>query len=310
MTDITSPHKKDIPVYQTDRAIRSVRSIFCTGFSVAVILQCSLLGSGCSPSTPATTEKNTTAILSTSNELDAATPKITVSIAAASDLKFALEDLSERFQKQNPTIQIKTTYGSSGNFFAQLSNKAPFDLFLSADINYPNRLIEQGDAVKDSLFPYAIGKIVLWIRNDSAIELTDKGFLALTDPSIQKIAIANPQHAPYGRAAEAALKHEKLYHSIQEKLVFGENISQTLQFIETGSADIGIVALSLASAPTVKNKGRFWVIPEETYPKLVQGGVQTTWATNPEACQSLREYLVSPAAAEIFKQYGFESPNQ
>jgi molybdate transport system substrate-binding protein len=181
-----------------------------------------------------------------------------VAVAAASDLQFAFDQIAAEFKERQPAIEVKITYGSSGGFFAQLSNKAPFDLFLSADVDYPRKLIEQGQALEQTLFLYGVGQIVVWVPNESEIDVEKLGLESLLDRSVQKIAIANPRHAPYGRAAEAAMKHAGIYEQVKDRLVLGENISQTAQFVESGAADVGIIALSLALAPTLKDRGAFF----------------------------------------------------
>ena len=228
-------------------------------------------------------------------------------MAAASDLKFAFEELLAEFRRNHPKIEVVTTFGSSGNFYTQLSSKAPFDMFFSADLDYPRKLIDQGDAVKETLFEYAIGHIGIWVRNDSPLDI-DQGIDVLKDPSIVKIAIANPRFAPYGRAAEAALKHFEIYDAIQDRLVLGDNIAQTAQFIETGAADIGIIAASLASASPLKNKGRFRSLPTDSHPALRQGGVIMTWARDRSASDSLRTFVISDPGKTILRNYGFDSP--
>ena len=177
-----------------------------------------------------------------------------ITVAAASDLQFAFHDVGERFEKETGK-HVKLIFGSSGNFFAQLQNGAPFDVFFSADIDYPKRLEAAGLTVPGTLYPYAIGRIVLWVPTQSKLDL-NRGLQVLVDPSIHKVAIANPEHAPYGRAAVAALRHENIYDQVSAKFVLGENISQTATFVVSGNADIGIVALSLAVAPSMKDKGQ------------------------------------------------------
>ncbi len=140
-------------------------------------------------------------------------------------------------------------FGSSGNFYAEIGNQAPFDVFLSADSEYPRRLIEAKLAIADSIFVYGVGHIVLWVPNASPLDLPRLQMRALEAASVKRVAIANPQHAPYGRAAQAAIKSAGVYDRIASKLVLGENIAQTFQFAQSGAADIGIVALSLALAP-------------------------------------------------------------
>jgi len=180
----------------------------------------------------------------------------TLSIAAASDLVYCLEELNTTFQKAHPAVALKVSTGSSGNFFAQIQHGAPFDIFLSADMKYPGELIQAGLADSSSLTLYAIGHIVLWsMRAD--IEVA-RGLEILRDEKITKVAIANPTHAPYGRAARAALEHFKLWETIQPKLVLGENIAQTAQFIQTGNVDAGIVALALVVSPKLKNAGKYY----------------------------------------------------
>src|SRR5262249_62109819 len=147
----------------------------------------------------------------------AAAPAPTLSIAAASDLQAVLPTLAQRFEQQSG-IGARLTFGSSGNFFSQIQNGAPFDVFLSADVDYPQQLVRGGFALGDTLYEYASGRIVLWTRNDSGIDV-QRGLQVLTDPRVRRIAIANPEHAPYGRAAVAALRHQNLYDAVQSKLV-------------------------------------------------------------------------------------------
>ena len=231
-----------------------------------------------------------------------------VRIAAAADLKFALDEISTAFRTKHPDITMQVSYGSSGNFFAQLSNRAPFDMFFSADVDYPRQLIAQGLAVKDTAFLYAVGRLVVWVPRASALDLTRLGIHALADPSIRKIAIANPKHAPYGRAAEAAMKTLGVYETVRERLVLGENIAQTAQFVQTGAADIGIIALSLAIAPALKEEGRFWEVPLESYPRIEQGGVILPWATDVAAAQAVRAFVLGEEGRAILHRYGFFLP--
>lgn len=233
-----------------------------------------------------------------------------VRVAAASDLKFAFDEVTSEFQKKNPSIKVEVTYGSSGNFFAQLSNKAPFDLLLSADLEYPRKLIEAGHGVKESEFQYAVGHLVLWVPKGSKLDLDKLGIRAVTDPSVKKVAIANPKHAPYGRAAEAALKKLGVYDDVKDRLVLGENIAQTAQFVESGAADVGLIALSLALAPGMREKGRFWDVPLDAYPRLEQGGLILNWAKDKEATQALRDFLTGKDGRAILKKYGFILPGE
>jgi molybdate transport system substrate-binding protein len=231
-----------------------------------------------------------------------------VRVAAAADLKFAFDEVATAFRAKHPDIAVKTTYGSSGNFFTQLSNDAPFDLFLSADIDYPRKLIEQGKAVKESEFLYAIGHLVVWVPKDSPLDVEKLGIRAVADPNVRKVALANPRHAPYGRAAEAALKHLGLYDQVKDRLVLGDNVAQAAQFVDTGAADVGIFALSLALAPTMRDRGRYVEVPADAYPPLEQGGVILTGAKDLAAAQALREFLTSPEARDVLAKYGFRRP--
>ena len=226
-----------------------------------------------------------------------------ITVAAAADLQFALKDIATRYEKQTGNT-VKMTFGSSGNFFSQIQNGAPFDVFFSADLDYPKKLEAARQAEPGTLSQYATGKIVLWVRNDSKLDLT-KGLGVLLDPSIQKIAIANPQHAPYGRAAVAALEHEKLYGKLKDKMVLGENISQAAQFVESGSADVGIIALSLAVAPAMKAEGRFAEIPTDLYPPLQQGCVVLASSKKKAVGKEFVEFLKRPEIVELLKRSGF-----
>jgi molybdate transport system substrate-binding protein len=233
-----------------------------------------------------------------------------VRVAAAADLKFALDEAVGEFHRGHPDLRVKVTYGASGNFFAQLSNRAPFDLFLSADMDYPRRLIAEGLADKESEFVYAVGHLVLWVPKDSPLDLDKLGVRAMLDPAVKKLAIANPRLAPYGRAAEAVLKKMGLFDQLKDKLVFGENIAQTAQFVETGAADAGLIALSLALAPTMRERGRFCDVPADAYPRLEQGGVILGWAADRGAVLAFQNYLASPEGKAVLRRYGFSLPGE
>ena len=229
-----------------------------------------------------------------------------LTVAAAADLRFALDELAPHFHAAHPPVDLAITYGSSGNFFAQIQNGAPFDVFLSADADYPRRLIAAGLAERDSFFLYGVGRIVVWVPAGSALDPV-LGVRVLDAPSVRHIAIANPQHAPYGRAAEAALRSLGVYDRVAPKLILGENIAQAFEFVESGAAEVGIVALSLALAPAARGHGRYWEIPQETYPKIEQGGVILSRAAAGPAAQ-FRAFLVSADGQRILKQFGFSTP--
>ena len=227
-----------------------------------------------------------------------------VTIAAASDLNFVFKEIVADFEKKTGNT-VKLSLGSSGNFFAQLSNGAPFDLFFSADIGYPKKLEEAGLAEPGTLYMYAVGRIVVWVPKGSPIDVGGLGIKALQHPSVKKIAIANPKHAPYGRAAVAAMEHFKVYEAVKDKLVLGENISQAAQFVQTGGADIGIIALSLAVAPAMKETGVFWEVPVAAHPRLEQGAVVLKAAKDPKAARVFLAYIKSPEGRRVFARYGF-----
>ena len=227
-------------------------------------------------------------------------------IATASDLNFAFKDLVTEYEKKTGN-RVKLTLGSSGNFYSQIENGAPFDLYFSADIRYPQKLIEGGHGIADSLYKYAVGRIVLWVPTGSAVPI-DKGLESLASPSVRKVAIANPKHAPYGRAAVAALEHFKLYDATKDKLVMGENISQAAQFVESGASDVGIIALSLALAPTMKAAGKYWEVPADAHPPIEQGAVVLTRSTNQEKARQFLKFLQGNEGQEIMRRYGFLLP--
>lgn len=237
-----------------------------------------------------------------------ARPRAALSIAAASDLRYALDELTGMFRQSHPEIGTAVSYGSSGNFYAQLLNGAPFDLFLSADVAYPRQLADRGLTAPDSLFSYAEGRIAVWVARSSPLAVEALGLKALTGDSVAHVAIANPEHAPYGRAAEAAMRSAGVLEQVRPRLVLGENISQTLQFVQSGAADAGIVALSLALAPALSKEGRFWVIPADAHPPIEQGGVIMRSAASPEAAWSFRRFMLGDEARAALRRYGFSVP--
>ncbi|MBZ5648655.1 MAG: molybdate ABC transporter substrate-binding protein [Acidobacteriia bacterium] len=229
-----------------------------------------------------------------------------ITVAAAADLQYALKEVAARFEKESGNT-VKLTFGSSGNFYSQIANGAPFDVFLSADSEYPKKLIEAGAADRNSLFVYGVGRIVLWVPGASKLDL-NKGLKVLLDPAVRKVALANPQHAPYGRAAVAALRHEGLYDQVSGKFVFGENISQTMHFIESGNVDAGFVALSLATAPPTQGRGRYWVVPQDFYPTIEQAAVVISHSPKKKTASAFLDFLRKPEIVELMGRYGFERP--
>lgn len=244
------------------------------------------------------------------NDRDRERARRVVSVAAAADLKFALDEIAADFERTHPDVEVEVVYGSSGNFFAQLSNRAPFDIYFSADMEYPRRLIEEGHAEKESEFLYAVGQIVVWAPASSSLDVETRGIEALLDERARKVAIANPKHAPYGRAAESAFRSLGVYDRVKDRLVLGENVAQTAQFIESGAADIGVIALSLALAPALKDKGRYWLVPLDAYPRMEQGGIILHWARDREAAEDLRAFVISEEGRATLKRYGFILPGK
>ena len=236
----------------------------------------------------------------------ASAPAPTIRVAAASDLQAALPVIAAQFQKDTG-VTVALTFGSSGNFFAQIQNGAPFDLFLSADIEYPRQLERAGLADSNSLAAYATGRLVLWTRADSGIDLR-AGLSSLVDARVRRIAIANPAHAPYGRAAVAALRHEGLYERVQSKLVLGENISQAAQFAQSGNADVGLLALSVALAPTMKSSGSYVEVPAALHPAIEQAAVVLASSSQKAAAQRFLAMLTSAEGQRILQSYGFARP--
>jgi molybdate transport system substrate-binding protein len=229
-------------------------------------------------------------------------------VAAAADLQFAFKDLRTEFTKQHPDIEVQVTYGSSGNFFAQLANQAPFDVFFSADRDYPRRLIDGGHAVKESEFVYAVGHLAVWVPKASPLDVESRGAAALTDAAVKKLALANPRFAPYGRAAEAALKHLGVFEQVRDRIVLGDNIAQAAQLVESGAADAGVLSLSLTLAPPLRDKGRFWRVPADAHPLIEQAAVILAHAKERTAAEALCAFVRGEAGRAILKRHGFTVP--
>jgi molybdate transport system substrate-binding protein len=229
-----------------------------------------------------------------------------ITVAAAADLQSAMQEMAARFGKETGKT-VKVIYGSSGNFFQQIQNGAPFDIFFSANLDYPRKLEASGLTVPGSYYQYAKGKIVIWVPTGSKIDLSS-GMQALLDPSVKKIAIANPQHAPYGQAAVAAMQKQNVYDRLKDKFVLGENISQAASFVVSGAADAGIVALSLALSPNMKDKGRYVAVPDGDYPPIEQACVILGRSKNKETALRFLSFLKTAAAGELLRSYGFEVP--
>jgi molybdate transport system substrate-binding protein len=227
-----------------------------------------------------------------------------ITVAAAADLQSAMQDVAARFERETGK-KVKVIFGSSGNFFQQIQNGAPFDMFFSANLDYPKQLEAAGLIENGSYYQYAKGKIVVWVPKEATINV-NSGLKALLDPRVKKIAIANPLHAPYGQAAVSAMQKEGVYDKAKEKFVLGENISQTASFVVSGSADVGIVALSLALSPNMKDKGRYTEIPADEYPPIEQACVILSSSKNKQLAQQFLSYFKSAAVADLLAGYGFD----
>ena len=232
-----------------------------------------------------------------------------ITIAAAADMNAALPELAAEYEKQSGN-SAKLAFGSSGNLFSQIQNGAPFDLFFSADEDYPRQLVEAGLSERSSLYRYAVGKLVVWVPASSSLNVEKGGIKILLDPAVKKIAIANPQHAPYGRAAEAALRHFGIYQQLAARLVLGENVSQAAQFIESGSAQAGLIALSHALSPSLKGKGRYWIVPANAYPPLNQAAAILSRSSRKQEAADFLTFLKTRQAIEVLKRYGFAIPEE
>ena len=228
-------------------------------------------------------------------------------IAAAADLEPVLPPILMKFQ-QATGIHAEATYQASAMLTTQIENGAPFDVFLSADLSFPKRLIDHGLAdmggLADSTTPitYANGTLVLWERRDS--NLPPPSLDLLRNPNLQRLAIANPDRAPYGRAAVAALNNLKLYDSLKPRLVTAENISQTAQFAESGNADAGLISLTSALTPRLASSGSYFVVPRNLYPPVDQGAVIVSKTTQREAARKLLDFLLSPPVQAQFAKSG------
>ncbi|HEU4416091.1 MAG TPA: molybdate ABC transporter substrate-binding protein [Candidatus Angelobacter sp.] len=245
--------------------------------------------------------------------LTVAAPAQTLKVAAASDLSAAMDKLVPLFEKQTG-VHVSLALGSSGNFFAQMQNGAPFDVFLSADKSYPEKLQQAGLAEPNTLTAYGRGRLVVWTRNNSTLRFASKdgkvlsgGLEALTGAQVGKIAVANPAHAPYGRAAIAALEHYRIYDKVKAKLVLGENISQTAQFAQSGNADVGFIALSLALTTAMSGSGHWLMLPEESYPPIEQAAVILRSSGNKDQAKKFLSFLTSPQGQAILHDSGFEA---
>lgn len=233
-------------------------------------------------------------------------PAPVVRVAAAADLKIALDEIGARLAARVPPVRVEATYGSSGSMHAQLRQRAPFDVYLSADVEYPRDLVARGAGSNRDLFVYATGRLAVWVPAASTLALERDGVRALAEA--RRIAVANPRHAPYGRAAEAALRTAGIWAQVNRRLVLAENVAQAAQFGQSGAADAAIIARSLGGSGTLRRDGRLFDVPEHMHPPLVQGGLILPWAASRAAAEALRAYLLGPEGRDILAANGFGPP--
>jgi molybdate transport system substrate-binding protein len=226
-----------------------------------------------------------------------------ITIAAAADLRNALDDITKLYKEKHPDAKVDVIFGSSGNLYQQITNQAPFDLFFSADVSFPNKLEEQKlTAGKPTI--YAVGHLVLW----SAKKDVSKGLNLLKSNEIKKISIANPEVAPYGKRAVESLNYYKLYDIIKDKIVKGDNVSQAAQFVLTGNAEVGLIALSLAFSPEMSAKGKYFLIDEKSYSKLEQAYVILKKSEKKKELLDFVKFLETKKVKDILSKYGFKLP--
>jgi len=229
-------------------------------------------------------------------------------IAAASDLTHCLGEIAAAFEEQHPDISVSLQFGASGGLFAQIEQSAPFDIFLSADANYPQRLAEKGLTRESRPFPYAVGHLVLWVPNSHSLAQKNSLREVLVDPQCRKIAIANPRHAPYGRAAKAHLETEGLWETVQSRLVWADNVAQAAQWLDASGADAGFLSLASIRSPRWRQPGKTWAIPTAPGEPLIQAGVILKTCAEPEKAELFKTFLLGRPGSEILGRHGFDLP--
>jgi molybdate transport system substrate-binding protein len=230
-------------------------------------------------------------------------------VAAAADLRPALDELVRAFRAEHPGLDVRVSYGASGTLAAQIGRGAPFDLFFSADERYPRTLVDSGAAVAESLTRYATGHLALWIPSGAPVE-PDASLAALKDPRVRRVAIANPAHAPYGRAAEEALRAAGILDAVRPRLVLGESVAQAAQFAESGNADAALLPLSIALTPALRRAGRHVAVAPSLDPGIAQAAVVTQRGRRNVAATALLRFAIGPAGRDILRQRGFGAPRR
>ena len=229
----------------------------------------------------------------------------TLKIAAAADLQPVLPTLIDQFEKQTHK-NVEASYASSATLAAQIINGGPFGLFLAADLSFPQKVIAAGLGDSAEPVPYARGTLVLWARNDSPLQPLSIG--SLRNPSLKTVAVANPDHAPYGRAAKAAIEKLGLADTLQSKLVVAENIAQTAQYADSGNAEAGFLSLTSALTPRLMSDGKYVLLPEDSYPPLLQGAVVIKNAPGAEEAHQFLDFLLSPPIRKQLAERGLKAP--
>ncbi len=233
-------------------------------------------------------------------------PERKITIVAASDLQFAMDEIVASFRKGHPGDQIDLIYGSSGKFHTQIQQGAPYDIFFSADVAFARSLKAADHATTEPRL-YAVGRIVLWSATRDATRLD---IASLSDPSIRRIAIANPRHAPYGKRAEEALRAAGIWERVQDKLIFAENVAQAAQYAQSGAADIGIIALALAVNEELARKGGYWLVPQERHAPLEQAYVVTRHGAGNPLAAAFAAHMETPGVRAVMTRYGFARPGE
>lgn len=229
-----------------------------------------------------------------------------IRVAAAADLQAVMPEIARAFETQTGS-HVEVAYGSSGNFYAQIENGAPFDVFFSADSGFPQKLIQSGRAEPRSAVVYGVGGLVLWMPANAECDPQLEKWNCLLKSNIVKIAIANPAHAPYGRATIAALHAAQLYEQVRTKLVLGESIAQAAQFAQSGNAQAGILAYSLTRMPSLRG-GKQWEIPRDTYPPIEQVAVVLKVAQDKSLAKEFIKFVTDGPGRELLQQAGFQPP--
>jgi len=231
----------------------------------------------------------------------------TLNVAVAANLKDAAAELKKTFQADRPGVEVALTFGASGAFFAQIQNGAPFDVFLSADSEYPAKVVAAKLGAKADERVYAFGKLVAWLPPGSTLDLDKKGLAALADPAVKRIAVANPAVAPFGRATEAAFKSAGVYEAVKDKLVLGTSVGQTAQFATTGAANVAFLPYSLTFGKELSG-GKIFFVPETLYPKVEQSGIVLSAAKDPVLARAFLALITGEQGRAILSRYGYGLP--